>query len=259
MRTTGFARTAATLAVCAAVQLPAQATGSLAGKITAPDGSPIAHARIAIGGTALEAVAALDGAFRIHGVPPRGQTLNVRMLGYAPRAVVVDIVAGDTLHIDVVLMPRVLPLDTVETISDVAVSPGMRGFEQRRQRGPGVFFTRDQIHRMQPRVLTDVLRRVPGLQVRPVRGGLGNNVSVQARGSECPMLFFMNGSTFPLPADQPINDFVSPEEVIALEVYAGSSEIPAQFNMSRFNSRCGVIVVWTRYGPESRSRPERDR
>jgi hypothetical protein len=66
------------------------------------------------------------------------------------------------------------------------------------------------------------------------------------------MLFFMNGSTFPLPGDQPINDFVAPEEVIALEVYAGSSEIPAQFNTSRFNSRCGVIVVWTRYGPGPR-------
>ena len=103
---------------------------------------------------------------------------------------------------------------------------------------------------MQARVFTDVLRRVPGLQVRPVRGGLANNVSIQTRGSECSVLFYMNGMAFPLPPDQPINDFVSPHEVIGIEVYSGSSEIPAQFNNSRFNSRCGVIVIWTRYGPE---------
>lgn len=258
MHATLVARAVLSLTALVAVRLPAQPTGSLTGKITAPDGTPVAHARIAIGGTSLEAITAVDGGFRIHGVPPRGQTLNVRMLGYTPRALAIEIVAGDTLHIDVMLTPHALPLDTVEVSSDVAVSPGMRGFEQRRQRGPGVFFTRDQIQRMQPRVLTDVLRRVPGVQVRPVRGGMGNNVSVQARGSECPMLFFMNGSTFPLPGDQPINDFVAPEEVIALEVYAGSSEIPAQFNTSRFNSRCGVIVVWTRYGPERRHNPNRE-
>jgi hypothetical protein len=256
MQATVVSRLAGSLvALLAAAELPAQSTGSLTGKITAPDGNPIASARIAVPGTALEAVAALDGAFRIHGVPSRSQTLRVRMLGYQPRLLTVEIVAGETLHVDVILTPHPLPLDTVEVSSHVAVSPGMRGFAERRQRGPGVFFTRDEIQRMQPRVLTDVLRRVPGLQVRPIRGGMGNNVSVQARGSECPMMFFMNGSTFPLPGDQPIDHFVAPEEVIAVEVYAGSSEIPAQFNSSRFNSRCGVIVIWTRYGPERNRRP----
>jgi hypothetical protein len=237
-----------------AVQLSAQTTGTLAGKVTSTGGHPVAHARVAVRGTALETVAAADGGFRIQGVPSRSQTLDVRMLGYQPRAIAVEMLAAETLHVQVVLTAIALPLDTVEVISDVAVSPAMRGFAERRARGPGTFFTREDIQRMQARAFTDVLRRVPGLQVRPVRGGMGNNVSVQTRGSECQVLFFMNGSPFPLPSDQPINDFVAPEEVIAAEVYAGSSEIPAQFNSSRFNSRCGVIVIWTRYGPEPRRR-----
>jgi hypothetical protein len=250
MHATFVSRAAGSLALFVGAQLPAQASGALTGKITAPDGSPIAYARISVGGTPLEAITALDGVFLIRGVPSSGYPMNVRMLGYKPRVLMIEIAAGQTHHVDVMLTPAASTLDTIEVSSDVAVSPAMRGFEERRQRGPGVFFTRDQIARMQPRVLTDVLRRVPGVQVRPVRGGLGNNVSVQARGGECAMLFFMNGSTFPLPADQPINHFVAPEEVVALEVYAGSSEIPAQFNSSRFNSRCGVIVIWTRDGPE---------
>jgi hypothetical protein len=238
------------VALLAAAQLTAQTTGTLTGRVASKDGDPLAQAQVSVRGTPLATVVALDGGFRIHGVPSRSQTLHVRMLGYQPRMLVIEMVPGETLHVEIILTANPLPLDTVEVHSDVAVSPGMRGFEERRQRGPGVFFTREEIQRMQPRVLTDVLRRVPGVQVRPVRGGLGNNVSVQARGSECPMLFFMNGSTFPLPGDQPINHFVAPEEVIALEVYAGSSEIPAQYNSSRFSSRCGVIVIWTRYGPE---------
>jgi hypothetical protein len=236
----------------AAVQLRAQSTGTLTGRVTAADGSPVAQAQVAVRGTPLRAVAATDGAFRLTGVPIQAQILDVRMLGYAPRVLDVDVRADQAVDVQVVLIAIALPLETIEVSSDAVVTPAMRAFHERRERGPGVFFTRDEIERMQPRVFTDILRRVPGLQIRPVRGGLGNNVSVQSRGSECQMLFFMNGSAFPIPADHPINHFVAPEEVVGVEVYNGSSEIPAQFNSSRFNSRCGVIVIWTRHGPERR-------
>jgi hypothetical protein len=235
-----------------ALQLPAQSTGTLTGRVTAADGSPVAQAQIVVRGTPLRAVAATDGAFRLTGVPIQAQTLDVRMLGYAPRALDVDVLSDRPVDVHVVLVAVALPLGTIEVSSDALVTPAMRAFHERRARGPGAFFTRDEIERMQPRVFTDILRRVPGLQIRPVRGGLGNNVSVQSRGSECQMLFFMNGTAFPIPSDQPINHFVSPEEVVGVEVYNGSSEIPAQFNASRFNSRCGVIVIWTRHGPERR-------
>jgi hypothetical protein len=240
-----------TLALAAAPLL-AQGGGTLTGRITAPDGTPIGRAQVAVRGTALKAVAAADGGFRLADVPAQTQTLDVRMLGYAPRALEVEVRAGQIVDVQVELITVALPLDAVEVTSDVVVSPAMRGFYERRARGPGFFFTSDDIGRMQPRMLTDVLRRVPGLQVRPVRGGMGNNSSVQTRGSGCSMLFFMNGVAFPLPNDQPIDHYISPEEVIGVEVYSGSSEIPAQFNVSRFNSRCGVIVIWTRDGPASR-------
>jgi hypothetical protein len=248
MRTTLVFRLAGSfIALLPAVKLAGQTTGTVIGTITTVSGTPIARARIAVVGTPLATVAAVDGGFRLPSVPTTAQTLDVKMLGYKPRLFAIDVLGGETLHVAIVLAANPLLLDTVAVISDAAVTPGIRGFEERRSRGPGVFFRRDDIERMQPRVLTDVLRRVPGLQIRPVRGGLGNNVSVQARGSDCPMLFYMNGSAFSLPPDQPINDFVAPEEVVALEIYSGSSEIPVQFS---HNNRCGVIMVWTRYGPE---------
>lgn len=231
--------------------LSAQATGTVLGTVTGVDGRAVGEATVRIRGTALAVVTSPDGTFRLLAVPPRNQTLDVRMLGFQPYSETFEIASNDTLHLRIVLA-AVPQLDTVAVVSDPIVSPAMQAFAQRRARGPGVFFGVEEIRRMQPRVFTDILRRVPGLQVRPVRGGMANNVSVQTRGSECPVLFFMNGIAFPLPGDQPINDFIPPEEVIGIEVYSGSSEIPAQFNSSRFNARCGVIVIWTRYGPEER-------
>jgi hypothetical protein len=235
---------------CSAIELPAQSAGTLTGIVATSNGTPVAQARVEVLGTGLSTMAGADGLFRLAGIPARQQTLDVRMLGYAPLRVLFEIPHGDTLHLRATLSP--IPLAPLEVVSDAAVTTGMKGFEERRSRGFGVFFTREDIVRMQPRQFTDVLRRVPGVQIRPVSGGLGNNVSVQTRGSNCPMLFYIDGSAFPLPSDTPINHFVSPEEVVAIEVYSGSSEVPAQYNSSRFTAKCGVILVWTRYGPEGK-------
>lgn len=233
-----------------ALEATAQAPGTLTGIVSAPDGRPLAEARVAVVGTALVTKAGNDGAFRITGVSTHAETLDVRMIGYTPIRMAFEIGRTGILHITPTLVP--IPLAPLEVKSDMAVTPGMQGFEARRARGPGVFFTREDILRMQPRQVTDILRRVPGIQIRPVSGGLGHNVIVQSRGMNCPMLFYMDGSAFPLPGDAPINHYVSPDEIVGIEVYSGSSEVPAQFNSSRFTARCGVVMLWTRFGPEAK-------
>jgi hypothetical protein len=60
----------------------------------------------------------------------------------------------------------------------------------------------------------------------------------------------MNGMPFPMTSDGVINSFIGPEEVEAVEVYTGTSQIPPQFNST--NARCGVVVIWTLNGKESR-------
>ena len=47
-----------------------------------------------------------------------------------------------------------------------------------------------------------------------------------------------------------IDQYIAPEDVIAVEVYNGTSQIPSQFQANLLNARCGVIAIWTRVGNE---------
>jgi hypothetical protein len=88
-----------------------------------------------------------------------------------------------------------------------------------------------------------------GYTVRTGRNGEG----VQG-GRTCPVLFYMNGMPFPMNAEGVINSYISPEEVEAVEVYTGASEIPAQFNATAYNARCGVVLIWTLNGSDSKKK-----
>jgi len=152
-----------------------------------------------------------------------------------------------------------LPLETVTVTGDTMIVPGMRGFQERKERGTGKFFTREDIERMQVRLFSDILRRVPGMQVQSANGSYGQGMSIQtgrtqgiSGGRTCPVLFYVNGAPFPLTHDVAINNYVSPDEVAAVEVYTGTSQIPAQFSSSQYNARCGVVVIWTRSSNDPR-------
>jgi len=238
-------------------ELASQSGGIVSGTVTAANKIPVAQARVRLVGTDLAAVTRVDGAFQVAQVPAGRQTLEVRMVGYTPKLMPVDIAAGATLHVSLVLDP--ILLETVKVTADAAFSPGMGGFDERRARGMGRFFTRGDIERMSARQITDVLRRVPGMQIQTGSGAFGGSQTAQtgrtvgSSGSRtCPMAYYVNGVPFALSHDVPINHYVTPDEAVAIEVYTGASQIPAQFNSSMHNSRCGVVVIWTRSGIDAR-------
>ena len=236
---------AATL--CAA-QTPGSASaqsGSVTGVVIGADSQPVPLAYVAIIGTTLSTAAGSAGLFVLENVPAGRQLIDVRRLGYTPVQLPIDVRIGDTLHLRVKLLPVAAELDPVAVTNEGTAA--LRGFEERRSRGPGVFFTRDDIERMQPRQVTDILRRAPGIQVRPANGTYGDNVLVTMRGSRCSMMFYVNGSPLPTSQDIPINHYIAVEEVVAIEVYA-PSEMPPQFNSTTFNARCGLVGIWTRSG-----------
>ncbi|HXM38745.1 MAG TPA: carboxypeptidase regulatory-like domain-containing protein [Gemmatimonadales bacterium] len=240
------------------VQLTAQAVGTITGTVTATDGAPLGLARIVLVGTNDVTLTRDDGRFSMAGVSAGSQIIQVKKIGYEAVLLPIEVHAGETVNVSVSLTVLPVPLSPVKVEADRELTPAMRGFEERRARGSGHFFNRVEIARMQPRVFTDVLRRVPGVQIQPMPGPFGTGELVRMARTigvmgarSCPVLFYMNGAPFPVTGDIPINFYIDPDEVIALEIYNGMSQIPPQFNSNLLNARCGVIVIWTRTAVDS--------
>lgn len=244
-----------------------QEMGVITGTVAGINASPLARARVGVTGTSIAVSTDASGNFRIFGVPAGSQTIEVRMLGYMPLSLPVDVVAGESFHLSLEMAREASMLPTVEIKADTLVNPLLQGFRDRKARGLGTFFDRQDIAAMQPRLMTDVLRRVPGLRIETAGESYGAGNTVQTGRSAgmggsriCPMEFYLNGTPMPLPRDGGgINHFVPPEEVVGIEVYTGASQIPPQFNSGSFNTRCGVVVIWTRSGPEARPAAARRR
>jgi outer membrane receptor for monomeric catechols len=134
-------------------------------------------------------------------------------------------------------------MDPVVVTARRAASLDVVGFSQRKKSGMGYFISPEQIQRMNPIYLTDVLRQVPGIRVTSTAEG---DVVVPTRGASltggsCIQYYVDN---MPWQSMQPgdINQFVSGHEIVAVEVYNGPGA-PAQY--SRANG-CTTILLWTK-------------
>jgi hypothetical protein len=234
---------------------PAPAAAQSAGAglvltVRGSDGFPLPNARILLDGEAPRTRTARDGRFQLSELAAGSHVLNVTALGYQQARMDVQLVDGEVSRLAVTLQVAPVALERLSVEATEDLPPPLRDFYKRRSRGTGTFFTRQQIEVMQPRVLTDVLRRVPGLQINSVSGPFGTSNTAQAGRSSgprsCTVQYYVNGIPFPVAADIGINTFIRPDEVAAVEVYSGSAQIPPQFNSSGSNSRCGVVAIWTR-------------
>jgi outer membrane receptor for ferrienterochelin and colicin len=132
-------------------------------------------------------------------------------------------------------------LDPIEVVAERQLRGPLAGFERRRERGFGTYFTREDIEARAPYVLTDLLRTVPG--VRVITAGPFGEKAVRLRGN-CRPEIIMDGIRTSIDAD--LDYVLQPMDVEAVEVYKGP-QMPAQFG----SNPCGAIVVWTRVPPNT--------
>jgi hypothetical protein len=250
-----FVAAAAVLPLAAVAQGVPDATGAVTGIVTGDDAGALAGAEVTIAGKSMGTVTTGDGYFRITGVPHGAVVLEFRLMGYRSASFNLEIVGGTTQTLDVHLEIEPVGLEPLEVRARPALSPQLQRFYERRERGAGHYFTRDDINRMQSRQVTDLLRRVPGVRIEPQSGAMGTNYVVRMQrvsgisgGRPCPVLYFVNGMVFPLARDMGINQYIRPDEIAGMEVYSGASRLPSEFHVSPRDARCGVIVIWTRDG-----------
>jgi hypothetical protein len=147
------------------------------------------------------------------------------------------------LDVDAVLLA---PLEVV--VASVRRSPMFSEFDYRVRNGFGSYFTRADIERVQPVLVTDLVASLPGVRLRGSGFGQARIVEMAqvARMGACPVQVFMDGRLMNRRGEAAIDELVTPSDVEGVEVYRGLSTLPPEF----YNewSRCGVVAIWTRRG-----------
>jgi hypothetical protein len=190
----------------------------------------------------VHAITGDSGEFRIAGLPPGTVVFNVRRIGFEAATFTAVLKSGKTHRANLRLSANAVALPSVN-VSDTAVQTHwLDAFNNRKSAARGTFITRSEIVKRGARTGIDIVRTVAGIRVDPIRMGGGSRV-VMTRGSgarACIPTMYLHG----MPYSGTLDDF-SADDIEALELYMGVSEIPPEFDK---NGRgiCGVIVIWTR-------------
>lgn len=169
--------------------------------------------------------------------------LIARRIGYpATRSGNLRLNRGDTLQVEFRISAGAVLLDPVVVTSRRRPPPPDIQAFYRRAENPifGTFMTRAEIEAAHAIRVSDLLRRIPGVQVVPVRFGV---TGVLIRG--CSPAIIIDGVQARF--EPSIDNLVVPMELEGLEVYRTASQIPVQYGGLRLT--CGAIMAWTRRGP----------
>jgi TonB family protein len=224
----------------------AQSRGAINGTVRDSAGT-IAFAEVAVAGSDAKVMTDEYGRFRFTGVPFGSVELKARRLGYTPATLLLEFSKGTTPVVEILMSsaPGYLPSVEVHEPRQVFDSR-LQGFKDRSSKGVGHFITRARLEQVSSYRFSDIIRTIPGVRMRTLRGG-GSNVML--RGANCAPLVFVDGS--PASAGVVDLDMFDLATVEGIEVYSGLSSIPAEFVTGRGNERCGVIAIWSRpYRPK---------
>ena len=224
-----------------AAQAPAPAR--LVGLVTDSGGAPLARAEIwHVGGTA-RTISSDSGTYELAGLPSGSVTLGVRRLGFASATFTAMLKPGKTHRANFPLTPAAQPLAEV-VVNDTTNTSWLSTFTARKSAQRGTFLTRADFERRNFRIASDILRLVPGVSVQPTRtGGTQLQMTRGAGARRCVPQLYVHTT----PYSGNFDDF-TPDDIEALEVYVGISEIPPELNtMGR--PICAAVVIWTRAPP----------
>jgi hypothetical protein len=207
-------------------------------------GRPIESGTLALvseGATVASAATDTSGNFVLTAPRAGSYSLRAERIGYrTAETAPLDLGARDTLQVEFRLSVDAVAMNPITVIGYSQRPSGQLGGFYDRQRSAigGQFITREDIDRRSPTYVTDLLRTVPGVLVRP---GPGGNIVVVRGG--CVPRVFLDGVPITL-AGTSIDELVHPADLEGIEVYRGPSELPALFSQGA----CGAIALWTRRG-----------
>jgi len=213
------------------------------GHVTDTMGVRLAGAEVSVLQTELKLVTDDSGAFDMRDIPSGITVFSVRRLGYEAATFTAVLKPGKAHRVTFALTEIAQSLTGVKVEEKRVTSSWLSLFEKRRTNNRGTFFTRQDIERRQARTASDILRTVAGVSIANTRMG---PQLVMTRGSgarRCfPQLYVHQ-----TPYSGMIDDFAA-DDVEAIEVYNGISEVPPDLN-TLGRPVCAAVVIWTREPP----------
>ena len=223
---------------------------------------PLQGAEVNIVGTSSRAVTNDSGEFKLEGV--RGGRFKVvaRRLGFQAAEATIRVAEGERKEVRFLLDGIPEMLDSVVVVGTQSTGR-MADFWRRRTIGVGAFITRAEIDRRRPSRPSLLLMSLSGVTVsgsdalgQPnIQMGRSGTASAtrnrtQMLAADCQIAYYVDGmqtsrGSFHI-------DDLPPQDIEAIEVFRGPSEIPARFRA--IDTGCGLIVIWTRE-PPPRLRP----
>jgi len=189
------------------------------------------------------------GEYRLD-LPPGTYRMTTRAMGFFSLSDSIQPEKDVELIHDFTLTSLAKVLDTVSTTAPrLYFSQLLRGFEERRKTAQGHYITEEQFRRYRDRMLADVMRRVPGLQVRPGRGGANFATATRngvAARNACFVSVYLDGLPLytGLRGELPLDlNTLQTNTMAGAEFYPTIATSPVQF---KDRTGCGLLLLWTR-------------
>lgn len=224
-------------------------------------GTPIPGAAVWFPALDRRATTDANGAFFIGGIQAGGTIIQVRSVSSQLKRDTITIAGGADLVRNFALAPQTAVLDTIRTVASSlqGLSPALRGFEERREKGMGGFFMSDSVlRRNDEQALSSILlSRVAGLTLIPGRLGATYMVSSrkkctgpvfsQCSAPNCYVTVYMDGvRIYAADMNAPPVDAtrIAAADLAGVEFYPGGGTGPSEYNAT--GTQCGTLLLWTR-------------
>jgi hypothetical protein len=216
------------------------------GAVQTLDGRPLANAVVRVLGSGSQVRSNASGAFTIVDAAPGTQSVEARAIGYAPLRLPLRLRDGEVTPTTLRLAVQRVQLDTVRVVAGKTLRPEVLAIERRMRTGVGTILDANAIRERSTLFVSDALRRINGVSV--VGAGYGQKVFMRSpfNGGECLANIVIDGlaTRSAGSGEFALDDFVSRENVAAIEVYPRSNLAPPEFLTQA--GGCGVVAIWTK-------------
>lgn len=214
-----------------------------------PTGAGVPRAEVALPDDGRRVETDTAGRFVLLGLTPGVQRVRVRAIGWKETVVLVSLVPGQEVERLVALVPAP-NAQGLQAVTVSARAPGsyrLADFHRRRETGRGHYLTEEDIRQRGASTVADAARGLRGVSEQcggtasTENGGCRLQMSRARR--NCQPDYIVDGRV-----DNVFGSTTPIRDVVALEVYTGPADLPAEFGGTA--GSCGVVVIWTRSAPD---------